>query len=112
MKHQHLSTGVLLVLAVATGPTLASEDFCIKFQDIDGGTALAGCDPASSRGFEYHHLAARLMDAGVPQALQHQQIIVTKMADEADPLLWQRLDSGALITTVLVESPKIGRAHV
>ena len=45
------------------------------------------------------------MNSGVPGQLRHQLIIVTKRSDRADPHLWQRLDSGAVIPEVLIEAP-------
>ncbi|MBD3869256.1 MAG: type VI secretion system tube protein Hcp [Acidobacteria bacterium] len=105
MQFRKLSIFILFVAVAAAGPALASEEFCIKFEGITGGTAGAGCDPEGSRAYEYHHLAAREMSSGVPGQLRHQLIILTKMADEADPLLWQRLDTMAVIPEVLIESP-------
>ena len=105
MQIRKLSIFILFVAVVATGPALASEDFCIKFENIQGGSALTGCDPDGSRAHEYHHLAAREVSEGIPTALRHQQIIVTKRMDRADPFLWQRLDTMTVIPEVLIETP-------
>jgi type VI secretion system Hcp family effector len=109
MKYQRLFTQCALLLALATGPVLASEEFCISFDGIQGSGGGVNCSFSnSSTAYEYHHLMARPMDSGIPQALQHHQIIVTKKLDGADPQLWQRLDTGALIPEVIIQFPSGG----
>lgn len=103
MKIRKLHICILLVTVITAGPVLASEEFCIKFQDIEGSGDACGLN--GSQAWEYHHLAAREVVNGVPGALRHHQIIVTKRADDAENLLWQRLDSGELIPEVIIESP-------
>ena len=109
MKHRLILFCLVIVLAAVMIPALGSEEFCIQFDGIDPNGSSA-CGPAYSRALEYHHLVARELTGGVPGALQHQQVIVTKRADAADPLLWQRLDSGAVLAQVRINSPSGGGA--
>ena len=96
-------TLILTILLLVTGPLAASEHFCIRFHDVTGAGSL--CDQEGSMAVEYHHLVDRPLDHGIPGPVQHNLIIVTKEADDADVALWQHLTNGSLIQTVWIESP-------
>jgi type VI protein secretion system component Hcp len=103
MNYRLIVTVLICLAALAVGPVFAAEEFCVRFDGIQGSGSL--CDNDGSRAWEYHHLAAREVDNGIPGPLRHHQVILTKRPDKADPFLWSALVGGTVIPQVIIESP-------
>ncbi len=100
MKNR-LSLAILICVALfASGPAVASETFCVKFEGLNGSASHPACEPDHTWGYEYHHLVARDLQGGLPGPIKHNQVIFTREWDSITPQLWQLLDTTAVIPLV------------
>ena len=107
MKYRLAYTSFIVVALLAAGPVLASEPFCVKFEGLDGPGAGPGCESGSTWGYEYHHLISRELQGGVPGAIRHNQVIITREWDNITPQLWQQLDTGTALQEVIIQFPPV-----